>query len=227
MSKRVRNILINTLIGVLLVVGLVLIFNEPIKNWVIQEVGQNRVEQVTKTKIAKNEKKKTTFNFKQVKSLGVNQVAHVAVHQNGLLVIGKLSIPSVGMHLPVVKGLSNDALATGGATMKSGQQMGKRNYALAGHYMLNNGTNLFSPLDNIKLGDAVYLTNLEHVYRYRVIMKKVVNPYATSLVNDVPGKKIVTLITCADGGVNRLAVRGKLVQVTKANKQTLAIFNKK
>lgn len=226
MSKRVRKWLINIVIGILLVVGLVLVFNEPIKNWVIGNMAQNHIEQLTKQKVAANSKKKTTFDFDKVKSLGVNEVAHAAVNQNGVLTIGKLAIPSIDMRLPIVKGLSNDALATGGATMKVDQKMGQGNYALAGHYMLNNGTNLFSPLDNIQMGAAVYITNLSKVYQYKVTLKKVVNPYATELIDDVPGKKLITLITCADGGVNRLAIQGKLVNTTTATKTNLALFSK-
>lgn len=226
MSKRVRKWIINIGIGILLIVGLALVFNEPIKNWVISNMTQNHIEQLTKKKVTANAKKKTTFNFKQVKSLGVNEVAHAAVNQDGVLTIGKMAIPSIDMRLPIVKGLSNDALATGGATMKEDQKMGQGNYALAGHYMLNNGANLFSPLDNIQMGATMYITDLTKVYQYKVTFKKVVNPYATELIDDVPGKKLLTLITCADGGVNRLAVQGKLTATTKATKTNLAVFNK-
>ncbi|ATO42711.1 class A sortase [Loigolactobacillus coryniformis] len=226
MSKRVRKWIINIGIGILLIVGLALVFNEPIKNWVISNMTQNHIEQLTKKKVTANAKKKTTFNFKQVKSLGVNEVAHAAVNQDGVLTIGKMAIPSIDMRLPIVKGLSNDALATGGATMKEDQKMGQGNYALAGHYMLNNGANLFSPLDNIQMGATMYITDLTKVYQYKVTFKKVVNPYATELIDDVPGKKLLTLITCADGGVNRLAVQGKLTATTKATKTNLVVFNK-
>lgn len=226
MSKRVRKWIINIGIGILLIVGLALVFNEPIKNWVISNMAQNHIEQLTKKKVTANAKKKTTFNFKQVKSLGVNEVVHAAVNQHGVLTIGKMAIPSIDMRLPIVKGLSNDALATGGATMKEDQKMGQGNYALAGHYMLNNGANLFSPLDNIQMGATMYITDLTKVYQYKVTFKKVVNPYATELIDDVPGKKLLTLITCADGGVNRLAVQGKLIATTKATKTNLVVFNK-
>jgi sortase A len=92
--------------------------------------------------------------------------------------------------------------------------------------MLNNGANLFSPLDNIQIGTTMYITDLTKVYQYKVTFKKVVNPYATELIDDVPGKKLLTLITCADGGVNRLAVQGKLIATTKATKTNLVVFNK-
>lgn len=36
--------------------------------------------------------------------------------------------------------------------------MGKRNYTLAGHHMTNPNI-LFSPLQNIKTGDTIYLIN--------------------------------------------------------------------
>ena len=54
-------------------------------------------------------------------------------------------------------------------------------------------------------------------------MKKVVDPHSVYLVNNTK-KPIVTLITCADGGKNRWAVRGKLVKTAKANSNNLQIF---
>ena len=55
-------------------------------------------------------------------------------------------------------------------------------------------------------------------------MKKKVNPYAVYLVDNT-NKPIVTLITCADGGVNRWAVRGNLIKTQAANKTNLKVFN--
>ncbi|HAY53058.1 MAG TPA: class A sortase, partial [Lactobacillus sp.] len=161
-------------------------------------------------------------HFSKVNSLNAQQVVQTAVKRDAS-VSGKLAIPAVGMHLPIVKGLSDTALSTGGGTMKPDQVMGQGNYALGGHYMTNKGI-LFSPLESTQLGQRIYLTDLEHVYTYEITWKKIVDPTAVYLINDVAGTAMVTLITCADGGVNRWAVRGPLINTTVANKQTLAVF---
>ena len=57
-------------------------------------------------------------------------------------------------------------------------------------------------------------------------MKKIVDPSAVWLVNNTP-QNIVTLITCADGGKNRWAIRGNLVKTEKATNNNLKDFNVK
>ena len=75
-------------------------------------------------------------------------------------------------------GMSDDAMTTGGGTMRPDQKMGKGNYPLAGHYMTTKGI-LFSPLEDVKKGELVYLTNMKRVFTYKIYMKKKVNPYAS------------------------------------------------
>lgn len=116
-------------------------------------------------------------------------------------------------------------MSTGAGTMREDQVMGKGNYPLAGHYMTAKGV-LFSPIEDTKIGQKVYLTDLKKVYVYRIYMKRVVDPTAVWLVNNTKSN-IVTLITCADGGINRWAVRGKLIQTKKATTKNLSVFKLK
>lgn len=220
--KKAGRILLRVFLGLVFAIGLVLIFNEPIKNWLVSTMSQRQMN-VTRQQIQQNELSKGEFDFSKVKSIDTTQVVKAAVKSDAS-VIGKLAIPAVGMHLPIVKGLSDTALSTGGGTMKPNEVMGQGNYALAGHYMTNKGI-LFSPLENTQLGQKVYLTDLEHIYIYEITWKKIVDPTAVYLLNDVEGETMVTLITCADGGVNRWAIRGHLVSTEVANKETLKVFS--
>lgn len=208
---------------VLLIVALALIFNEPIKEYAVNYMANQHMTQLTAKKARENEKKKGEYDFSKVKSISASQVAKASVN-NSAASIGKMAVPAVNLYLPIVKGLSDDALSTGGGTMKKYQKMGKNNYALAGHYMTNKGA-LFSPLENAQLGDLVYITDMKHVYTYKINFKKIVAPTAVYLLDD--GKDpILTLITCADGGTNRWAIQAKLVEKTPANKATLAVFSR-
>lgn len=220
----IKTIVIRVLAIILLLVGIALIFNKQIRNQIISHNQNQAMTSLTRKKVQENQKKKGMFDFSKVKEVDFSQVAKSA-RQNNADAIGALAIPDVNMHLPILLGMSDDAMATGGGTMRPGQKMGKGNYPLAGHYMTSKGI-LFSPLEDTKIGELVYLTNLKKVYVYKIYMKKIVNPYAVYLVNNTK-KPIVTLITCADGGANRWAVRGNLIKTMKATKSNLKVFNLK
>ncbi|GEO46682.1 class A sortase [Companilactobacillus kimchii] len=206
-----------------LLIALALIFNQPIKEYAVKQISNHNLSSLTADKVKANQKKKGQFDFNKVKPISASQVAKAAVN-NDAAVIGKMSVPSVNLRLPIVVGLSDNALSTGGGTMKEDEKMGKNNYALAGHYMTNKGA-LFSPLENAQIGDLAYITNMKRVYTYKIYYKKIVPPTAVYLLDDVKGQNILTLITCADGGTNRWALQGSLVRNEPANKATLAVFS--
>lgn len=207
----------------LLLVAVALIFNQPIKEYAVKRISNHNLTTLTAKKAASNAKKKGEFDFNKVKPISATQVAKASVN-NDAAVIGKMAVPSVNLRLPIVVGLSDNALSTGGGTMKENEKMGKSNYALAGHYMTNKGA-LFSPLENAKIGDLAYITNMKRVYTYKIYYKKIVPPTAVYLLDDVENQSILTLITCADGGTNRWALQGSLVKSQPANKNTLAVFS--
>lgn len=209
---------------ILLVVGVALLLATPVSNHAIRQNQNQALTGLTAKKIKANQHKKGQFDFSKVKEMNPAQAIQARMRSNAL-VVGALAIPSVKMYLPICKGLSDQSMSTGGATMRADQVMGQGNYPLAGHYMTARGI-LFSPLANAQVGQKVYLTNLQHVYVYRIYYKKKVSPYNVWLVNNTP-QTIVTLITCADGGANRWAVRGNLIKTQAANQHTLKVFKLK
>lgn len=220
-KKNRRTIWLRILAIVLVVVGLVLIFNSQIRDLMVRQNQTTALKKLDRKTVKANEKKKGMFDFSKVKEIDVSQATKTRVN-NTANAIGALAVPSVNMYLPIMKGLSDDAMSTGGGTMRADQVMGKGNYPLAGHYMTAKGV-LFSPLEQVKVGEKVYLTNLKKVYVYKIYMKKKVNPSAVWLVNNTK-QSIVTLITCADGGVNRWAVRGNLIETKDATDNNLKVF---
>lgn len=225
MSKKAKRIIIS-IIGVLgVLVGVGLMFNQPIQDHAIkqnQTETLHKIKHLTPKKIQKNNKRPATFNYAAVKPMNAQRALQAHRQQQNIIGIGMIAIPDVNLHLPIVKGLSDANLATGGATMRPDQVMGKGNYPLAGHYMTNQGI-LFSPIENTQLGQKVYLTDMKHVYTYQIYSKKIVSPTSVYLVDNTK-KPIVTLITCADGGKNRWAVRGTLINKQKYNSQSMAVF---
>ncbi|MEI2466722.1 class A sortase [Niallia taxi] len=153
--------------------------------------------------------KKPSYEFNEIKPITVKDIWTAATQD--LPIIGKLKIPSVQLALPIMDGVSNEALAVGAVTLKESQQMGQGNYALAGHRM-NNPKLLFSPLERIALGDFLYLSNEEKEYTYRVVEKSIIESSKVEVVEDTAGMHSVTLITCYDNGTKRLLVKGMLIK---------------
>lgn len=225
-TKRARLWLVRAIIAFGIVIGLALVFNEQIKLFVIDQMSQSTMKHIDRDSIGRNNKAKANFKFSAVKALDAQTVS-AAVKNNDVHAIGKLAVPSVDLNLPISKGLDNDNLSVGAGTMKADQQMGVGNYALAGHYMTNKGI-LFSPLKQVTEGDKIYLTDMQRVFTYRVTTKTTISDTQVHWIDDVPGKKLVTLITCAsatEGEVDRIVVQGSLVSVATANKRTLEVFN--
>lgn len=214
-KKRKRNWLINIVLVLLLVVGLALVFNNQIKNWLIQRNGDAYSAQtLTSDVVDKNLARDTTFDFDAVESASLEAVLNAQMNNKDLPVIGAIALPDVSINLPIFKGLSNIVLLIGAGTMKADQVMGEGNYALASHRTIDPEL-LFSPLENTQLGDTIYLTDMKSVFTYEVTFKKRVAPTDVQLIDDVPDKKLVTLVTCGDmDAATRIIVQGELREKT-------------
>lgn len=197
-----------TIFLLLLIISLSLIFNQQIKDYL---VGSYHPE-ISQTKINSNTKKSGNFNFKKVKSLDLQMIAKARAKKNALHVVGAISIPAIKMNLPIAKGVDNYTLALAAGTMRDDQKMGQGNYPLAGHHM-NSHKILFSPLYwKSKVGQKIYLTDLKKVYEYKTTEKTYIAATRVDVVENTPGKNIITLVTCDATGDGRLMVRGKLVK---------------
>ena len=69
---------------------------------------------------------------------------------------------------------------------------------------------LFGPLVNIQLGAPMYLTDLEYIYEYTVTYKEYVAPTRVDLLDIVPDKTLLTLITAIILELIALPCKGNL-----------------
>lgn len=193
----------------LLIISLGLVFNAPIKRALINSYHP----EITRKSISESEKKKAQYNYESVKKLTLAQIANAKAHSKKVSIVGQIAIPSIGINLPIGKGINNTTLALAAGTFRPDMKMGEGNYALAGHNMSNLGPKLlFSPLYyKAKSGQKVYVTDLKKVYVYKITQKEFVSKYRVDLVQDTP-QKMITLITCDATGANRLMVRGKYIK---------------
>ncbi|MFS1663683.1 class A sortase [Streptococcus sp. zg-JUN1979] len=232
---KLGQILRSIVLLVLVVVGLALVFNKPIRNYLIGlNTNKYQITKVSKEEIAENQTAQTTFDFASVESISAESILKAQMEAQHLPVIGGIAIPDVGLNLPIFKGVGNVELSYGAGTMKENQVMGgENNYALASHHvfgMTGSTDMLFSPLDRAKEGMKIYLTDKDKVYTYVITGVTVVTPEHVEVIDDTPGKSQVTLVTCTDAeATERTIVHGELEATTdfdKADQTILDAFDK-
>ncbi len=208
-SKKL-DIGINIGLVLLLLFGLILIFNDPIKNWFISLQADNGIAHLTLDKINQAKGEDADFDANKVRPASMGQALRAMFNHNKLA-IGGIAIPDLNIKLGIFKGVSNDNLLIGAGTLDPHQKMGQGNYVLASHYVTNPNL-LFSPLHRAKNGQKIYITDLKKVYTYEINFVKQVAPTETKYLDQVDGKAIITLITCGElDGKTRIIVRGNLI----------------
>lgn len=227
--QKIKNRIINSVLFLLFLVGLALIFNQPIKNFLLKlSKDDYQVSAISRDQIADGLAQEATFDFDQVKPVDLDAVIRAQLSGKVLPVIGGVAVPSIQVQLPIFKGLNNDALLFGAGTFDPNQKMGEGNYSLASH-RIEDTTILFTRLDEVKLEETVYLTDLENIYTYTVTVSKRIEPTEVEVLDVIEGKTMVTLITCGEReGVTRWLVQGELSGITsvkKATKEMLAAFS--
>lgn len=156
-------------------------------------------------------KKNDYFNYDNVKSYDPNKAISYSNTKSN--VSGILKIPSVDIKLPIYKGLSDKNLSLGVGTMRKTEIMGKGNYVLGGHH-ISDPKALLSPLNKVRLGNTISLTDGSHIYYYKIYSKKTISQNDIDILKNTK-KSIVTLITCATekyGESERIYVRGYLLR---------------
>lgn len=132
--------------------------------------------------------------------------------------MARIKIPVIDVDLPVYHGTSDEVLLKGaghlqGTSLPVGG-IGTHS-VISAHRGLATAT-MFNDLDKLKAGDTFVIEVLGEVLTYRVFETQVVDPHDTQKVLPVPGKDIVTLVTCTPLGINshRILVTGERITPT-------------
>lgn len=146
-----------------------------------------------------------------------NQVEgyHKTLNMTGNGMMGYLTVPNLGVELPIYHTISDDVLATSvghmeGTSLPVGGE--GTHTVLSAHRGLPNAK-LFTDLDKLRIGDVFTITIIDKVYTYQVDQILTVVPENTQNIKTVEGEDYCTLLTCTPYGINthRLLVRGKKV----------------
>ena len=135
-----------------------------------------------------------------------------------------IEIPKISVKQPIYHGTADTELMAGvGHLETTSLPIGgaTAHCVLLGHSGMRN-TRMFDELDRLQVGDQFVLWTLNEPYAYRVYETKVVTPeQANELTGLVPGRDVVTLVTCTPYGVNshRLLVRGERCEYVESEVQ--------
>ena len=138
-------------------------------------------------------------------------------------VFGVISIPAMELEMPIYLGATEQHMANGAAHLsQTSLPIGgeNTNCVVAGHRGYN-GASYFRYIDKLKVGDAVYITNLWERLTYRVCEIKIIDPHDVTEILIQPGRELLTLLTChpyASGGRQRYVVYCERVESPEAKK---------
>lgn len=142
-------------------------------------------------------------------------------------VMGRITIPKIGVDLPIYHGTDAETLEKGvGHIESTSLPIGGeyRHAVLTGHRGLPSAE-LFTRLDELEPGDQFYLHVLNATLAYQVDQILTVEPQELETLVAEPGQDYVTLVTCTPYGINthRMLVRGTRVPyVPEAEQSTQA-----
>ena len=113
-------------------------------------------------------------------------------------VFGILRIPAMDLEMPIFLGANYDNLANGAAVLtQTSIPIGgeNTNAVIAGHRGWN-GYPYFLDIENLQVGDLVYIKNVWEELTYKVKTIRIVYPDDIDAILIQPGKDMVTLMTC-------------------------------
>lgn len=118
--------------------------------------------------------------------------------------IGYLEIPKIDCSLPLYLGSTTDHMAKG-ATVVSGSSAplggSSTNCVIAAHRGYKYAA-MFRDIEELSLGDQVYVFSLWEKLTYTVVNIKVISPSDTAAVSVQQGRDMVSLLTCHPYGHN-------------------------
>lgn len=141
---------------------------------------------------------------------------------------GYIEIPTMNVKLPLFIGASDANMIRGAAIMgQTSMPIGgiNTNSVIAGHRGYN-GSPYFKYIENMQLGDYIYVTNPWETLTYQAVEISIINPYDSDAVKIQEGKDMVTLLTChpyASAGQYRYLVFCERVEDDSHNAPSLPV----
>lgn len=112
--------------------------------------------------------------------------------------IGYLSVPKMGIELPIYLGANKSNLAKGAAHLtQTSLPVGgvSTNAVFAAHRGMGTAA-MFRNIEDLEIGDEVYIVNFREALTYKVVDTAVIDPTDVNAIKIQEGRDLITLITC-------------------------------
>lgn len=126
----------------------------------------------------------------------------------------ELEIPAIDLKQHVLGETTDENLNLALTQIKTDQSPGTGNFTIAGHRGFKDGRH-FSKLAKVPVGEKVYLHENSKSYVYEITSSEVIEATAVDILNDREDMNEITMITCTVTGLNRVAVKGELIDIIK------------
>lgn len=159
-----------------------------------------------------------TYSQESLKEASVDYESQLNIAGDGIM--GYVSVPKIGVNLPIYHGTDSDSLERGighllGSSLPIG---GADTHSILTAHSGMASQKMFSDLPQLAVGDVFYLNVLGETLAYQVDQINTVLPHDTTYLGVEQDMDICTLVTCTPFGVNthRLLVRGSRIPYEKA-----------
>lgn len=118
-------------------------------------------------------------------------------------IVGYITIPAIGIELPLYLGCSYENLTKGFAQLgQTSMPIGgmNTNCVVACHRGWN-GAAFLRDADQLKIDDTVEMRNFWETLQYRICEIKIIEPYEVNEILIQPNKDMLTIVTCTPYGV--------------------------
>jgi len=201
-----KNFLINVFIFLLVFVGILLISLPFFESRLVYHQTNMNIS-IDPEVFEENLEAEAEFDFAAISSIDLPVILGALTEE--VSPIGEILIPSVNIHLPILRGTTDATMSLGAGTMRPEQMMGEGNYPLASHRM-NDPAMLFTPLQYAEIGERIFLRDANYIYIYEISEWQIISQYDVSVIDDIEGETLITLITCTEANDDyRIMVRGE------------------
>ena len=127
-------------------------------------------------------------------------------------IIGIINVPKINLEYPILSTTTKENMKTSITRFSGGNVNESGNLALAGHNNYDN--TMFGKIDELVIGDKIYLTDLQkNTIEYEINSIFITDPNDVSILETKDkNKKEITLITCKNGNKSRLNLKAKEVK---------------
>lgn len=234
-SKKFKSDILLILAILFLIVGVILLLVDPVKNYLRDKKTAEAVE-IIQSQIMLEDTQITfvvdanayEINGEEYDYLGdeegyddwvqeMEEAEALVPDYITLTCVGLLDIDSVNIHIPVWDKSDRITLRYGGGHYEDSVLPGEvGNCTILAHYMRHAETN-FHNLNQVQLGDTVKITvpgGHEYYYNVDEILLVTAAELPDYIVGDITNSKQLTLVTCAytDEGKRRLLVIGHIIE---------------